>query len=185
MTPAASCRITWIEKQGGDLQRRSVPDARHRGRRPADQVGHRQGTRNAPEAEDRNLRRARRRRRKRQILPPGRHELRQRVAVPRAHLAPRGGPSRNRGKEKEEKVAYGCCHVMGHVSGRHLQKEINAEETENRVGRPTGQQRRQLPDRSHRLKQRRGRPIHHADSDSDRQPADRARAFPSRTRMAR
>ena len=56
-------------------------------RRWADEDGHRAGTQDAPGHQARHLRRTRRRSRFREILPRDRPDLRELLAVPRAHRA--------------------------------------------------------------------------------------------------
>ncbi len=71
------------------------------------------GRKTRPDDQDRHLRRARRRSVERRVLPSHRAELRQLLAVPRAHRAPRGGPggpveraqSRGQGQRREESRA--------------------------------------------------------------------------------
>jgi len=46
---------------------------------------------------------------------------------------------------------------------RHLKKEVQRQEKENQVGRPRGQERWQLSNAAHRLRQCRKRPISNAD----------------------
>src|SRR5437879_2170311 len=57
---------------------------------------------------------------------------------------------------------------------RHFQKKVQTEEAEDRVGGPSGEQRRQLPDRTHRFGKRRSRPIHNRNSYSGGEAADGA-----------
>ena len=60
--------------------------------------GHREGPRHQAEPEGRHLRRARRRPGQRGVLPPGGHELRDLLAVPRADRAAGGGARQAQGK---------------------------------------------------------------------------------------
>ena len=64
------------EDEGRHFQDRSLPDDRSSRRRAAGRVGHEERPEDASEAEGRNLRRARRRCGKRQLLPQGGTELR-------------------------------------------------------------------------------------------------------------
>ena len=58
------------------------------------------------------------------------------------------------------------------MRGRHFQEKIDAEKTEDRIRRPSGQQGRQLSNRAHRFKQRGSGPIDDPDSHSDGQAPD-------------
>jgi hypothetical protein len=58
--------------------------------------------------------------------------------------------------------------------GRHLQEEIQSEEKENNIRRPSGQKRWQLSNSSHRLQQLRQRPVNNSDGDADGYAADRS-----------
>src|SRR5713101_413578 len=65
-------------------------------------MGHRTRPGDTAEARDRDLRRAQRRRREREILPPGGNGLRQRLALPRANCPAGRGPGGDRGESVEE-----------------------------------------------------------------------------------
>ncbi len=62
------------------------------------------GRETRPKLEDRHLRRAWRRCGEREVLPQGGHELRERVAVPRADCAAGGGAGGDGGEEKEAEI---------------------------------------------------------------------------------
>ena len=74
------------------LLARSVPVARHDGRRPAGRDGRQEGPLGEEGPQVRHLRRARRRSRLDQVLPQGRPGLRVVQPVPRADRPPGGGP---------------------------------------------------------------------------------------------
>ena len=86
-----------------DLHGRPVRQRRPRGRRRADEDGGRRGPRQEAEAEDRHLRRARRRPVVGRVLPRDRPRLRVLLAVPAADRAPGGGAGRAQERRTKDK----------------------------------------------------------------------------------
>ena len=82
----------------GHPEERPVPDPRPERRGTADPRGRIQGPRQAPDAQVRHLRRARRRTFVGRILPLRGPELRELLAVPRAHRTPGGRPRSPQGE---------------------------------------------------------------------------------------
>src|SRR5439155_23884720 len=88
--------------------RGSLPIPRYQGRGDADEMGHRTGSQNSLQTQDRDLWRTWRRRGQRKVLSPSWHGLRQRFPVPRAHCASGRSSSYSRGKgitQKEAEIA--------------------------------------------------------------------------------
>src|SRR5271167_5182274 len=66
------------------------------------------------------------------------------------------------------------CGTVPQILRRHPQEEVHAEKSENGVGRPGGQERWELADRTHRFEERGGGPINESDADRDGQATDGA-----------
>ena len=90
----------YVSRGQGDLAGRPVRDARPGGRRPARGDRHRARPQHPARPQGRHLRRARRRPRERQVLPPRRHGLRELLAVPHPGGAARRGAGGDRGAQR-------------------------------------------------------------------------------------
>src|SRR5690348_10415214 len=97
-----------------------------------------------------------------------------------------GEGSRNPGKVSTRScqlLTSGIARVQrsAQMSGGHPQEEIHRYKAKNSVGPPARENRRQLADGAHRLHQRGGRPVNHANSNGNGEPADSA-ARPNKKR---